>query len=161
MFKILGIYDFASKLGKRQKSSKKYACATVHHLSSSQTCNNILYDKKSTHGPWTWKIHLRLNWTQRPSNEIEYGLDHITYFIISITFKAGMYLQPNCGNGVIGNVYLSAMRWKLPAPHCRNESCRYVWAQLLDLAPGRGTLHLASWSWATGFWLNFLSYNWV
>ena len=43
------------------------------------------------------------------------------------SLMARPYLQPHYGNGVFSNVYLSAGQ-HLPAPHCRNESCRYVQA---------------------------------
>ena len=40
------------------------------------------------------------------------------------------YLQPHYSNGVFCSVYLLALdktkRLTLPAPHCRNGSCRYV-----------------------------------
>ena len=40
------------------------------------------------------------------------------------SFNDRTYLQRHYGNGVFGNVYLSAGQ-TLPASHCRNGSCRY------------------------------------
>ena len=54
-----------------------------------------------------------------------------TYFEVEFEIIAQTYLQPHYSNGVFGNVYFSldnTKRWTLPAPHCRNWSCRYLWA---------------------------------